>query len=85
MSCKPRVKAANGPFQGNGGNNQPPPENGNFDASQYKGGPKDNSITERFMSIFKEHKINNKTFQQELFCQIENNLKFKGYNRYKFL
>lgn len=39
LSCKPRVKLADGPFQGDGNNNQPPPENGNFDASKYKGGP----------------------------------------------
>ena len=39
LSCKPRVKLADGPFQGDGDNNQPPPENGNFDASKYKGGP----------------------------------------------
>jgi putative transposase len=29
--------------------------------------PKDNPVAERFMRTFKEHKINNKTFQQELF------------------
>ena len=45
LSCKPRVKVSDGPFQGDGDNNQPPPEDGNFDASQYKGGP----------SPFKEH------------------------------
>ena len=39
LSCKPRFKLSNQPFQDNGGDNQPPPENGNFDASQYKGGP----------------------------------------------
>lgn len=39
LSCKPRVKLADGPFQGDGDNNQPPPENDNFDASKYKGGP----------------------------------------------
>ena len=38
LSCKPRVKLADGPFQGDEDNNQPPPENGNFDESQYKGG-----------------------------------------------
>ena len=38
-SCKPRAKVSDDLFQGNGGNNQPPPEDGNFDASQYKGGP----------------------------------------------
>ena len=30
LSCKPRVKLADGPFQGDGDNNQPPPENGNL-------------------------------------------------------
>ena len=38
LSCKSRVKLADGPFQGDGNNNQPPPENGNFDESKYKGG-----------------------------------------------
>ena len=39
LSCKPKVKVLDSPFSG--GDNQPPPENGNFDASQYKdkGGP----------------------------------------------
>ena len=39
LSCKPRVKLADSPFQGDGDNNQPPPENGSFDASKYNGGP----------------------------------------------
>ena len=43
--------------------------------------PKDNPVAERFMRTFKEHKINGKTFQQELFYQIEINSKFKGYRR----
>ena len=38
LSCKPKVKLADSPFQGDGDNNQPPFENGNFDESQYKGG-----------------------------------------------
>lgn len=38
LSCKPRVKLADDPFQGNGDNSSPPPEDGKFDASQYKGG-----------------------------------------------
>ena len=33
------MKVSDGPFQGDGNNNQPPPEDGKFDASQYKGGP----------------------------------------------
>ena len=37
LACKPRVKAT-GAFQGNG-NNPPPPENSQFGASHYKGGP----------------------------------------------
>lgn len=37
LSCKPKVKLAKGPFQGDGDNNFPPP--GNFDASQYQGEP----------------------------------------------
>jgi transposase InsO family protein len=43
--------------------------------------PKDNPVAERFMRIFKEHKINGRTFQQELFYQIEINSKFKGYRK----
>lgn len=39
LSCKPKVKVSDGPFQGDGDNNQPPPEDGKFDASEYKGGP----------------------------------------------
>jgi integrase len=43
--------------------------------------PKDNPVAERFMRTFKEHKINDKTFQEELFHQIEINSQFKGYRR----
>ena len=43
--------------------------------------PKDNAVVERFMRTFKEHKINNKTFQEELFNQVEINSKFKGYRK----
>ena len=43
--------------------------------------PKDNAVIERFMRTFKEHKINDKTFQEELFHQIELNKKFKGYRQ----
>ena len=43
--------------------------------------PKDNPVAERFMRTFKEHKIDNKTFQQELFHQIEINSRFRGYRR----
>ena len=39
LSCKTGVKVSDGPFQGNGGNDQPPPENPKFDSSHYKGGP----------------------------------------------
>ena len=42
---------------------------------------KDNPVAERFMRTFKKHKINNKTFQQELFHQIEINSRFRGYRR----
>ena len=38
LSCKLKVRLADDPFQGDGDNNQPPFENGNFDESQYKGG-----------------------------------------------
>ena len=43
--------------------------------------PKDNPVAEHFIRTFKEHKINNKTFQQELFHQIEINSKFRGYRK----
>ena len=39
LSCKPKAKVSDGPFQNDGDNNQPPPESGNFDASKYRGGP----------------------------------------------
>lgn len=39
LSCKSSVKVSNSPFQGDGDNNQPPPENDQFDSSSYKGGP----------------------------------------------
>ena len=39
LSCKPKVKVSYSPFQDNGGDNQPPPESSQFDASKYKGGP----------------------------------------------
>ena len=47
--------------------------------------PKDNAVVERFMQTFKEHKVNNKTFQEELFHQIEINSKFKGYRKIFYL
>jgi transposase InsO family protein/site-specific recombinase XerD len=43
--------------------------------------PKDNPVAERFMRTFKEHKVNDRTFQKELFYQIEINSKFKGYRK----
>lgn len=39
LSCKPKLKVSDSPFQDNGGDNQPPPESSQFDASKYKGGP----------------------------------------------
>ena len=38
LSCKQKVKVSDSPFQDNGGDNQPPPESSQFDASKYKGG-----------------------------------------------
>lgn len=38
--------------------------------------PKNNAVVERFIRTFKEHKINNKTFQEELFDQIEDTAPF---------
>ena len=43
--------------------------------------PKDNAVAERFIRTFKEHKIDDKTFQEEIFHQIESNSKFKGYRK----
>ena len=42
---------------------------------------KDIVVVERFLKTFKEHKINNRTFQEELINQIDNNSQFKGYRR----
>nr|UQS76332.1 hypothetical protein [Haslea ostrearia] len=39
LFCKPKVKVSDSPFQDNGGDNQPPPESSQFDASKYRGGP----------------------------------------------
>lgn len=39
LSCKSSVKFRDDAFQDNADNNSPPPEGGNFDASQYKSGP----------------------------------------------
>lgn len=46
-----------------------------------KASPKDNAVIERFMRTFKEHKINDKTFQEELFNQIKLNKQSKGYRK----
>ena len=43
--------------------------------------PKDNAVAERFIRTFKEHKIDNKTFQEELLNQLEINSKFRGYRK----
>ena len=63
LSCKPRVKAADGPFQGDGGNNQPPPENGKFDASEYKGGP--NPFIDKFDYDNPNHTRENTDFSSQ--------------------
>ena len=39
LASKTSVKVSDGLFQGDGGNDQPPPENPEFDSSHYKGGP----------------------------------------------
>jgi len=39
LSCRTKVKGTSGPSPDDGSTNPPPPENGNFDASKYKGGP----------------------------------------------
>ena len=38
-SCKTNVKVLDDPFQNDGGDTQPPPENPQFDRTKYKGGP----------------------------------------------
>jgi len=43
--------------------------------------PKDNPVAERFMRTFKEHKIDGKTFQEELYFQTENNTNFRGFHK----
>lgn len=43
--------------------------------------PKYNTVVERFIRTLKEHKINDRTLQEELFYQIEINSKFKGYRK----
>lgn len=43
--------------------------------------PKDNAVVERFIRTLKEHKINDRTLQEEFFHQIEINSKFKGYRK----
>ena len=43
--------------------------------------PKDNAVVERFIRTFKEHKINGKTFQNELLSKIDHNPNFRGYRR----
>lgn len=39
LSCKTGMKVSDGPFQGDDRNDQAPPENPNFDFSQYRNGP----------------------------------------------
>lgn len=43
--------------------------------------PKDNPVAERFIRTFKEHKIDGRTFQEELFHQIEDNSKSQEYQK----
>ena len=56
-SCKPIVKVSKNQFQpkDEGNNNNPPPEDGQFDASQYKSGP----------SPFKDFDYDNKNHNRE--------------------
>lgn len=63
LSCKPKVKVSDSPFQDNGGDNQPPPENGNFDASQYKGGP--NPFLDKFDYDNPNHTRENTDFSSQ--------------------
>jgi hypothetical protein len=63
LSCKPKVKVLDSPFQDNGDDNQPPPENGNFDASSYKGGP--NPFLDKFDYDNPNHTRENTDFSSQ--------------------
>ena len=63
LSCKPKVKVSNSLFQDNGGDNRPPSENGNFDASQYKGGP--NPFIDKFDYDNSNHTRENTDFSSQ--------------------
>lgn len=63
LSCKPRVKVSDSPFPDDGDNNPPPPENGNFDLSQYKGGP--NPFLDKFDYDNPNHTPENTDFNNQ--------------------
>lgn len=63
LSCKTSVKVSDSPFQGDGDNNQPPSEDTNFDASQYKGGP--NPFLDKFDYDNPNHSRKNVDFSSE--------------------
>lgn len=57
------MKVSDGPFQGDGDNNQPPPEDGKFDASEYKGGP--NPFIDKFDYDNPNHTRENTDFSSQ--------------------
>ena len=63
LSCKTSVKVSDSPFQGDGDNNQPPPEDTNFDASQYKAGP--NPFLDKFDYDNPNHTRENTDFSSQ--------------------
>jgi hypothetical protein len=63
LSCKTSVKVSDSPFQGDGDNNQPPPEGTNFDASQYKDGP--NPFLDKFDYDNPNHTRENTDFSSQ--------------------
>ena len=64
LSCKPRAKPLNSLFQDDGNDdNQPPSENGDFDASQYKGGP--NPFLDKFNYDNSNHTRENACFRNK--------------------
>jgi len=57
------VKVTNNPFQGDGNNNSPPPQDGKFDPSQYKGGS--NPFTDKFDYNNPKHTRENTQFSNQ--------------------
>ena len=43
--------------------------------------PNDNDVTERFIRTFKEHVVNGKSFEEEVYSQMLVNMNFKEYRK----